>query len=144
MDPENPKIVAGLIRTQVNMGDTAGAKALLEKISDELKQTDEVKAAIAALELAETPVDEGEIAELKKKVEANPDDFEARLQLAEKLNAAGRREEAMEQLLYIIEKDRSWNDEAARKELLKFFEAWGPNDPMTVEGRKRLSAILFS
>ena len=117
---------------------------LKEALSDELKETDEVKSAIAALELAETPVDEGEIAELKQKVEANPDDFEARMQLAEKLNAAGRRAEAMEQLLAIIEKDRSWNDEAARKQLLKFFEAWGPSDPMTVEGRKKLSAILFS
>ncbi len=144
MDPENPKIVAGLIRTQVNMGDIEGAKAVLAQLSDEMKESDEVKSAIAALELAETPVDEGEIAELKRKVEANPDDFEARMQLAEKLNAAGRREEAMEQLLYIIGKDRSWNDEAARKELLKFFEAWGPNDPMTVEGRKKLPAILFS
>ncbi len=144
MDPENPAIIAGLIRTQVNMGDIAGAKAVLEQLSDEMKETDEVKSAIAALELAETPVDEGEIAELKQKVEANPDDFEARMQLAEKLNAAGQREEAMEQLLYIIRRDRSWNDEAARKELLKFFEAWGPNDPMTVEGRKKLSAILFS
>ncbi len=144
MDSQNPKAIATLIRTQVNMGDIAGAKAVLEQLSDEMKETDEVKAAITALKLAETPVDEGEIAELRKKVEENPDDLQARFELAEKLNAAGRREEALEQLLAIISRDAQWNDEAARKKLLEFFEAWGPNDPVTIEGRKKLSAILFA
>jgi putative thioredoxin len=126
------------------MGDIEGAKQLLESLTDEKREAEEIKAAAAALELAATPVDEGELAELKKKVEANPDDFEARMELAEKLNAAGQREEAMEQLLYIIEKDREWNDGAAKEKLLKFFEAWGDADPLTTEGRRRLSTILFS
>ncbi len=143
-DPENDKAIAGLLRAQIGLGDTAGARALLDQLPAEKRESEPIKAAIAALELAETPVDEGEIAELREKVQANPDDFDAHLQLAEKLNAAGQREEAMEQLLHIIQRDREWNDGAARKELLKFFEAWGPNDPLTVEGRKKLSVILFA
>ncbi len=144
MDPQNAKAIATLVRAQVNMGDVAGAKAVLEQISDELKNSDEVKAAMTALKLAETPVDEGEIAELRQKVQADPDDLQARFELAEKLNAAGRREEALQQLLAIIERDAAWNDGAARKKLLEFFEAWGPNDPLTIEGRRKLSAILFA
>ena len=143
-DPDNTKAIAGIIRTQVAMGDTEGAKQLLESLTEEKREAEEIKAAAAALELAATPVDEGELAALKQKVEANPDDFAARLELAEKLNAAGRREEAMEHLLYIIEKDREWNDGAAKEKLLKFFEAWGDADPLTTQGRRRLSTILFS
>ncbi len=143
-DPESDAAIAGLIRAQVGTGDVAGARAIVDQLTDEKRENDAIKAAIAALELAETPVDEGEIATLRQKVEAEPENFEARFELAQKLNAAGQRKEALEQLLAIIEKDRQWNDEAARKELLKFFEAWGPNDPLTAEGRRRLSAILFA
>ena len=143
-DPENMKAVAGLVRAQIALGDLNGARAVLDSLPEDKKNDDAIKAARAALELAETPVDEGEIAELKKKIEDNPDDFESRFALAQKLNAANRREEAMEHLLYIIQKDRSWNNDAARKELLKFFEAWGDSDPLTQEGRKRLSSILFA
>ncbi len=143
-DPENTKAIAGLVRAQIELGDINGAKAVLDSLPEDKQKDDAIKAARAALELAETPVDEGEIAELRRKVEADPDDFEARLKLAELLNAKGAREEAMELLLYIIQKDRSWNDDAARKQLLKFFEAWGDSDPLTQEGRKRLSTILFA
>ena len=143
-DPENEKAMAGIIRAQIGLGDITGARALIDQIPEDKREAEAIKAAIAALELAETPVDEGEIAELQQKVESNPENFEARFELAQKLNAAGRREEAMEQLLAIIQRDRTWNDEAARKELLKFFEAWGPNDPLTAEGRRRLSTILFA
>jgi putative thioredoxin len=143
-DPENTKAIAGLVRAQIELGDLNGARAVLDSLPEDKREDDAIKAARAALELAETPVDEGEIAELKQKVEANPDDFEARMKLAELLNAKGAREEAMEQLLYIIQKDRAWNDEAARKQLLKFFEAWGEADPLTQEGRRRLSTILFA
>jgi len=108
MDPENMKAVAGLARAQIELGEIEGARAILDTVEDSKRDDPEIRSALAALELASTPVDEGEIAE------------------------------------YIIEKDREWNDEAARKELLKFFEAWGPTDPMTVKGRRRLSSILFS
>jgi len=144
MDPENMKAIAGLARAQIELGEIEGARAILDTVEESKRDDPEIRSALAALELAATPVDEGEIAEYRRKVDENPDDFEARMKLAELLNAAGRREEAMEQLLHIIEKDREWNDEAARKELLKFFEAWGPTDPMTVKGRRRLSSILFS
>ncbi len=143
-DPENMKAIAGLARAQIALGDIDSAKAILDTVEGEKRKDPDIKSALAALELAATPVDEGEMADLMKKVEENPDDFDARMKLAELLNAAGRREEAMEQLLHILEKDREWNDEAARKELLKFFEAWGAADPLTAKGRRRLSAILFS
>ncbi len=144
MDAENMKAIAGLARAQMELGELESARALLDTVEAGKQDDPDIKAARAALELAATPVDEGEMAELKEKVEKNPDDFDARMQLASLLNAAGRREEAMEQLLHILERDRQWNDEAARKELLKFFEAWGPTDPMTVKGRRRLSSVLFS
>ena len=81
---------------------------------------------------------------LKAKVEANPDDFQARLDLAVLLNGANEREAATDQLLYVIKKMRAWNDAAARKQLVKFFEAWGPKDESTLAGRRKLSSVLFS
>ena len=86
----------------------------------------------------------GPIAELEQKVAANPLDHQARFDLATALNAAGKRVEATEQLLEIVKRDRKWNDDGARKQLIQFFEAWGGADEATVEGRKRLSTILFS
>ena len=77
-------------------------------------------------------------------MKANPADFQARLDLAIALNAHGRREEALEHLLEVVRRDRKWNDGGARKQLIQFFEAWGQTDPQTVEGRRRLSSILFS
>ena len=82
--------------------------------------------------------------ELEQKVAANPLDHQARFDLATALNAAGKRVEATEQLLEIVKRDRKWNDDGARKQLIQFFEAWGGADEATVEGRKRLSTILFS
>src|SRR5262249_31700615 len=103
-----------------------------------------ITSARAALELASTPVDSSEIARLSRVVEQNPADHQARHDLAVSLNAAGRRDEALDHLLAIARKQRNWNDDAARKQLVKFFEAWGPKDELTVAGRKRLSSILFS
>ncbi|NNF80300.1 MAG: tetratricopeptide repeat protein, partial [Rhizobiales bacterium] len=104
----------------------------------------EISSARAALELAATPVDSEEIAALTAKIEANEKDHQARIDLAVALNAAGRCEEAMEHLLTSFRLDRNWNEEAARKQLLQFFEAWGHADERTVTGRRQLSAILFS
>ena len=142
--PDNTRAIAGLVRAQIALGDTAGAKAVLDSLDPSLKDDAEITAARAALELAETPVDEGEIAALRQRVEDDPQDFEARMKLAELLNAAGRRAEATDQLIAIIQADRQWNDEAARKQLLKFFEAWGPTDEATIQGRRKLSTVLFS
>ena len=90
------------------------------------------------------PKSVGPLDELEKKVAANPLDHQARFDLAIALNANGKREEAADHLLEIVKRDRKWNDDGARKQLVQFFEAWGSADPATVEGRKRLSSILFS
>ena len=103
-----------------------------------------VASARAALELAGSSADTGEIDELKAKVEADEKDHQARFDLATALNAAGEREEALEHLLTLFRLDRAWNEEAARKQLLVFFEAWGHADELTVAGRKRLSSLMFA
>jgi len=84
------------------------------------------------------------VTELEQKVAANPLDHQARFDLATALNASGKRAEATDQLLEIVKRDRKWNDDAARKQLVQFFDAWGPADQATMDGRKRLSTILFS
>jgi len=103
-----------------------------------------VAAARAALELAEQAKSVGPIGELEQKVAANPADHQARFDLAVALNAKGKRAEAAEHLLSIVKRDRKWNDDAARKQLVQFFDAWGFDDPAAVEGRKKLSSILFA
>ena len=101
-------------------------------------------AAQAALDLAEQAKSLGPIAELEQKVAANPLDHQARFDLALALNGKGRRLEALEHLISIVKRDRKWNDDGARKQLVQFFDAWGPTDEATIEGRKRLSSILFA
>jgi putative thioredoxin len=86
----------------------------------------------------------GPISELEQKVAANPLDHQARFDLAVALNSKGRRQEAVDNLLEIVKRDRKWNDDGARKQLVQFFEAWGPTDEATVNGRKRLSSVLFA
>ena len=103
-----------------------------------------VVAARAALDLAEQAKTVGPLAELEQKVAANPLDHQARFDLALALNAKSRRGEALEHLINIVKRDRKWNDDGARKQLVQFFDAWGPTDEATIEGRKRLSSILFA
>ena len=103
-----------------------------------------VKAVQASIDLAEQAKAVGPVTELEQKVAANPLDHQARFDLATALNACGKRAEATQQLLEIVKRDRKWNEDGARKQLVQFFEAWGPTDEATVEGRKRLSTILFS
>jgi putative thioredoxin len=103
-----------------------------------------VKAVQASIDLAEQAQAVGPVTELEQKVAANPLDHQARFDLATALNAQGQRGEATNQLLEIVKRDRKWNDDGARKQLVQFFEAWGGTDEATVEGRKRLSTILFS
>ncbi len=103
-----------------------------------------VAAARAALELAEQATSVGPIAELEQKVSANAADHQARFDLAIALNAKGQRQEALDHLVEIVRRDRKWNDDGARKQLVQLFEAWGPTDELTIAGRKRLSSILFA
>ena len=84
------------------------------------------------------------MSDLQARVAADPLDHQARFDLAIGLNAHGKREEAADQLLEIVRRDRNWNEDGARKQLVQFFEAWGPMDPMTLAGRRKLSSILFS
>jgi putative thioredoxin len=142
--PEDPRAIAGQIKCLTGMEQLEEARAIADALPDNLKQVSEISGALAALEVAETPVDNTEISNLREAVERDGKDHASRLDLAIALNAAGQREEALDQVLAIIEADRAWNDEAARKQLLTFFEAWGPMDELTVAGRRRLSSILFA
>jgi putative thioredoxin len=100
--------------------------------------------AKAALDLLLNPVDTSGIAKFEQAIAANPDDHAARLELSTLLNGTGMREAAIDHLVYVIKKDRSWNEDAARKQLVSYFEAWGPKDEFTLMGRRKLSAVLFS
>jgi putative thioredoxin len=143
-DREHAGALAGLAKCQIETGDLQNAKATLALVPPAKKNDPDVRSAEAALELALNPVDESEAAMLQKAVDANPDDFQARVDLAVALNGTGNRAGATDQLIYVIKKKRDWNDEAARKQLVKFFEAWGPKDEFTLAGRRKLSSILFA
>jgi len=143
-DPENVAALAGLARCYVEMGETEQAKQALDMVPEAKRNEAPVAAARAALELAEQAKSLGPITELEQKVAANPLDYQARFDLAVALNGKNQREDAADQLLEIVRRDRKWNDDGARKQLIQFFEAWGPTDEATVAGRKRLSSILFA
>ncbi|MFI4988286.1 MAG: tetratricopeptide repeat protein [Alphaproteobacteria bacterium] len=143
-EPDNRAAIAGLARCHLKAGETARAKELLAKIPEEHANDPDIAAARAALELAEQAEKSGPIDELKAKTEANPADHQARLDLANALYAAGRSEEAIDHLLELIRRERKWNDEAARKQLIKLFEALGAGNPLVAAGRRRLSSLLFS
>jgi putative thioredoxin len=143
-DKANVGALAGLARTYVAGKQFEKAKQILTQVP-ELKRNDAaVAAARAALEVAEQANSVGPIGDLEQKVKANPLDHQARFDLAVALNAGGKRPEAVDQLMEIVKRDRKWNDDGARKQLVQFFEAWGPTDEATIAGRKRLSSVLFS
>ena len=143
-DNANVAALAGLARCYVQSGSIEQAKKTLEMVPEGKQNDAAVAAARAAIDIAEQAQSVGPVGELEQKVAANPLDHQARFDLATALNAQGKRAEAVEQLLAIVRKDRTWNDDAGRKQLVQFFEAWGFDDPAAVEGRKRLSSILFS
>lgn len=143
-DPPNVNAVALLARLYVDTQRLDDARALLDSLPDALRRDADVAAAIAAVENAERAQDLGEIDELRRRANFNPNDMQAYFDLALALNAEGLREEAADALLEIIRRDRSWNDDGARKQLVQFFEAWGPMDTAAVGARRKLSALLFS
>ena len=143
-DSTNIHALAGLTRCYVETGALEQAEQTLALVPEAKRNEAPVAAARAALEVAEQAKSLGPLAELEEKVLANPLDHQARFDLAVALNGKGKREEAANHLLEIIRRDRKWNDDGARKQLVQFFEAWGFADPAAVEGRKRLSSILFS
>jgi putative thioredoxin len=143
-DNTNIQALAGLARCYVETGAIEQARQTLAMVPESKHNDTAVAAARAALELAEQAKALGPIAELEQKVAANPLDHQARFDFALALNGKGRRLEALEQLMSIVKRDRKWNDDGARKQLVQFFDAWGPTDEATIEGRKRLSSILFA
>ncbi len=144
VDREYAPALGGLARCQIGLGDLEGAKATLALVPPAKANDPAVLSANAQLDLALNPVDLSESQALAAKIAANPDDFQARLDLAVLDNAAGNRAEALDHLLHIVRRKRDWNEEAARKQLVQFFEAWGPKDEFTLQGRRRLSSILFA
>jgi putative thioredoxin len=143
-DNTNIQALAGLARCYVETGAIEQAKQTLAMVPEAKRNDTAVAAARAALELAEQAKTLGPVAELEQKVAANPLDHQARFDLALALNGKGKRLEALEHLISIVKRDRKWNDDGARKQLVQFFDAWGPTDEATIEGRKRLSSILFA
>ncbi len=143
-DESSPDAWAGLIRTLMAMGDEDQAADALEQVPEALREHAEIVGARSALTLAK----EGRAAaaglqQLEAALAADPDDHQARYDLATALNATGKREEAAAALIEIVRRDRAWNDDGARLQLLKFFEAWGLSDPSTLAARRKLSALLF-
>ena len=144
-EPENPEAWGGLIRALLAMGDESQAQDALAQVPARLAEHAEIAGARAALTLAEEGRRAtGQLDTYAKRVAADPADHEARFELATALNAAGQRQEAAEALLEIFKQDRTWREDAARQQLLRFFEAWGFADPATMAARRRLSALLFS
>jgi putative thioredoxin len=144
-EPDNLEALAGLARAAVMRKEFAKARQLLERVPAAQANNAEVAAARAALELAEAGAKAaGATDQLRARLAQNAGDHEARLELAAALFAAGQRETAVDELLELVKRDRNWNEQAGRKQLVKFFEAMGPTDPLTLSARRRLSSLLFS
>jgi putative thioredoxin len=141
-DPAEPRALGGLAQALVALGETDAARELLD--SAPAGNHTAISAARAALELADQASNVGDLAGLEAALAKTPQDHQARFDLAVALNANGRRSEAADRLLEIIKADRNWNGDGARKQLVQFFEAWGPMDPATLAARRKLSTLLFS
>ncbi len=142
-DEANGAALAGLARLHLDAGDLEQAKSVLALATGSAAADPAVAAARAAIENAEQSVNLGDAADLLRRMEADPADHGARFDYALALNARGKRQEAADALLDIIKADRSWNEDGARLQLLKFFEEWGFADPASAAGRRRLSGLLF-
>ena len=143
-DAESSRAIAGLCQCLIESGEWEEARQMLDGLEGKLATEPAIQSARAALELAEQSADVGDVSALRAQLEADGNDHEARLELSKALLAAGQREAAVEQLLESISRDRNWSEEAARKQLLTLFEAFGHADELTVSARRRLSSILFS
>ena len=144
-EADNAEAVGGLARALVAKGELAPARQALDRAPKELANHAEIAAARSALDLAEQGQKAmGSAGALKERLAKNPDDHEARFELATALFGTGEREAAIDELLLLFKRDREWDEQAARKQLVKLFEVMGPTDPLTVRGRRRLSAMMFS
>jgi putative thioredoxin len=144
-DKDNPEALGGLARALIARGEFAKATQLLGDAPKEIAKHSEIAAARSALELAEQAQKaKGSLGKLRARIEQNPDDHEARLELATALFGAGERESAIDELLTLFKRDRNWDEQAARRQLVKFFEVMGPTDPLTLNARRRLSSLMFA
>jgi putative thioredoxin len=141
---ENPEAFAGLARALMSLGEEEQAQSVLDQVPDKIRDHAEIASVRSALQLAvEGRRAQEKLGEFERRLAADPDDHAARIDLAVALNAMGERAQAVDALIEAIKRDKAWNEEAARKQLLKFFEAWGFDDPATLAGRRKLSTLLF-
>lgn len=143
-DAENAQAAAGLAKCYIKTGDLERAEQTLALVAPAKAESAPVASARASLELAKKAGEAGDVDSLRTKVSAEPSDPQARFDLALALNAKGDHQGALDELLTIVAKNRAWNDDAARKQLVQFFDAWGPSDPATTSGRQKLSSLLFA
>ena len=142
--PDNAAALIGMARVFLAAGEPDQAQAVLDTVPETERKGADYVALVAQLRLLTEAAGLSETDELAAQVAANPDDHQARYDLAVKYNAEGRRVEAAEALVALMKRDRTWNEDGARKKLLELFESWGPKDPATLKGRRLLSALLFS
>ena len=143
-DPQNVGALAGLAKCYLRSGDVGRAEQTIGLVPPDKAQSAAVASVRAALDLARMAAKAGDTSKLEAKVKADPANHQARIDYAMALAAAGKKEEAVTQLLESFRRDRKWNEEAARKQLVQFFDAWGPTDEGTVTGRGQLSSVLFA
>ncbi|MBY5808094.1 thioredoxin [Rhizobium leguminosarum] len=143
-DPENAKALAGMAECMIAANQDQRAREILTELPEELAKDAGIQAVLMKLEQIEEARKLGDPVALERELAANPDDHEARIKLAKIRNVEGRRDEAADHLLLIMRKDRAFDDDGARRQLLQFFEVWGFKDPATVAARRKLSAMLFS
>ncbi|MAY85416.1 MAG: thioredoxin [Pseudooceanicola sp.] len=143
-DPAHAGAYGGLVRAHIAMGEIDKAEAILNGAPAEISKTAELEAAHAQIELARQAADAGPVAELEAAVEADPANLQARFDLAQALYAGGRVQEAVDHLLELFRRDREWNDGAAKAQLFTIFEALKPNDPVVLNGRRKLSSMIFA
>ncbi|GGC78675.1 thioredoxin [Chelatococcus reniformis] len=143
-DPENADAIGAMAKLHLDLEDLEGARRFLAMAPEDKADHPAIASARSAIELAEQAAEVGSTGELEAKVAADPNDLQARFDLALALAAKGQREAALDHLLAIFKADRSWNEGAARKQLVQMFEAWGPMDPLSVTGRRKLSSLMFS
>ena len=142
--PDTVPAIAAFADLLVEAGDIAAAKEVLATAPEDAGKDAAIAAVQTKIELAEEAAELGDTGELERRVAENPKDYQARFDLALLQNAAGKRDDAADSLLAIVKADRSWNEDGARAQLLKFFEAWGPMDDATLAARRKLSSLLFS
>lgn len=143
-DQGNAWALAGLAQCYLKSGDIDRARQTLALVPPDKRNSPRVQSVQATIDLAEKAAGAGDLATLRQRIAADPKDLQARYDLAVALAAGGEKSEALDLLLDLMRLDRKWQDEAARKQLLQFFESWGPKEPLVAEGRRRLSSLLFS